>query len=743
MWLATDLIENTPGFVNTVFSLSRPLQDAFIQQLDFFGPDVPHLPNALKQVLDDERFRRPEPFDEAAGRLLRASAAIVPTQVAAAISELLQRADDEDLERLPRRDLVWSLEILLWWEDTWERAIASLFALAEAENETWANNATSQFASAFSIYLAGTTVPYERRARWLRRAIERALPEQLPLLADAAAAGLRTHHVRSVVGFRGGGEPEDWQPRGEPEYIAARRTAWELLVLVRDRAPDELRDQYGARLEKTIRVAYGSGLAADVEDSIRSRTWSVRERAAITAGLRDVLRYDKKLSAEVQSHAEALHDWLLGDDPRERALVVLSTSLWDLHETTERVHEPPQLLLDVAAQLADDPDGVGMALGLGRDLEQKDTRFSLFRLLAQRLGAERLGEEAFSAGDVVAMSAAMSVADGAGEAAWATHVLHRFADTEPERVPELLTYVDVTPDRLELVLDVVQGRPDAGAALGRLLFGARVRDLEEGLVERVLHAVRAGGATEAALGMLDQWLEANAAPSQGLRRIAGELAIAGVESDGGTMVEFYVTRLVQQDLLDFTTLLAVWKARLRHISGLVEELDIVLTERLLREEPERMAEPIFDVVRTVVHGDPSYGLYASTDLSLLTRLAAAASADWVWDQLAPWPEDELRWAVHHMDWSGNQPEPLIRQFLLSDRLQELVNEASVCFFNTLGVVMGPYHLALERELERARAWAGALEGTSAAGWAADLVDKYQRDITWHREREAEEEMRLR
>ncbi|MFV1991272.1 MAG: hypothetical protein ACC652_11090, partial [Acidimicrobiales bacterium] len=43
IWLATDLIERTPGFSDRVATLSQPLQDAFVRQLDVFGPDAPHL----------------------------------------------------------------------------------------------------------------------------------------------------------------------------------------------------------------------------------------------------------------------------------------------------------------------------------------------------------------------------------------------------------------------------------------------------------------------------------------------------------------------------------------------------------------------------------------------------------------------------------------------------------------------------------------------------------------------------
>ena len=112
-------------------------------------------------------------------------------------------------------------------------------------------------------------------------------------------------------------------------------------------------------------------------------------------------------------------------------------------------------------------------------------------------------------------------------------------------------------------------------------------------------------------------------------------------------------------------------------------------------------------------------------------------------ELLVWTEGELGWALHHMTWGGVEPEPLVREFLLSQRLVELEDEASVCFSNTLGVVSGPYYLALERELERARGWRVALAGTRGERWADELVKKYEADIVWHKAREEEEGLRYR
>jgi hypothetical protein len=738
IWLATDLIGSIPRFDELILGLPESLRDSFVQQLEYFGPDARYLPAALTRVIGDERFRRPELFSEAAGRFLRASAAIIPVQVADAISELLADRTPEVLANIPRRDLVWTLQVLLWWPETWERAAANLYVLAQHETETWANNASSSFAGAFSLYLSGSTVPYADRAAWLSGRIMRAEPEQLRLLVEAVAAGLQEHHVRTVVGFRGGGEPRDWQPQSLDEYRDARRAAWRLLLAARDRTGPDDRAAVTKQIAQSLRIAYDSTLGGEVDADIRARTWSPVERAELASGLRDVIKYEE-LDAAVLEGCQVLHDHLVGQDLRDRLLIVLGTAIWDLHTERETANEAPPLLVELAIALAaQGSDGLGLALDIGRDFEQQDTRYALFRLLAERLGADLVGDSALSREDWPAVSAALSVADGSGQGAWATRVLSELAKGHPERVPELLSFVALQPERLDMALSLIDNGKSSGVALGRLLYGARIKALDETYAIRVLEAVSTSGNTEAAVGLLDQWLDEHAERSEPIQRIAGKLALEAVAAEGSTMLEFYVARLVKANALAHDDLLRVFEARMMGRIGRVDELDTVLTERVLAD-----AESAWTSILELVRRPSAFGLFAAGDLALLTRLAAATSAERVWAELESWPEPELRWALHHMNWKGTRPEPLVRAFLMSERLQEFESEAAVCFSNTLGVVRGPYYLALEREVERARGWRDALTGTGGEQWADRLIAHKEIEVERYRRRDIEEDVRLR
>jgi hypothetical protein len=736
IWLASDLIAKTPRFEDRLLGLPESLTEAFVRQLGYFGPGSPHLPDALRRVIAADRFTRPGLFTEAAGRLLRASAAIVPEQVAETIGALLASASEDDLTGMPRRDLVWTLQVLLWWPETWDAATASLYRLAQHETETWANNATASFAAAFAVFLSGSVVPYAHRAEWLRRAIDEALPQQLALLGAAAAAGLQIHHVRTVVGFQGGGEPRDWQPPTAQEYLEARQTAWHLLLAVRDRAQDETRPEFTKPVAQSLRVAYGE-LGSAVEREIRSRTWSTEERVELASGIRDVLHFEE-LDGETREAVAALHDYLIGHEQTERLLIILRTSLWDLHTDSASIHDVPPLLIQMADELAEaGQSGLTIALEAGRELEQQDTRFALFRLLSLRLGPDVVGAAAVGRKDWPALSGALAVADESNRGSWATATLRELAEPDPERVPELLTYVELLPERLDLALSLVDEGRASGAALSRLLYGARIRSIDEGHAVRLLRTVQSSGNIEASLGMLDQWVEQHPEPSQAVSTLAGDLALESLSADHSHMVEFHLAKLVRANKIEPAILFPMLEARVMNRAGRVDELDGALMDRVLAQG-EGVIHSILDLVRR----QGSAGYFSGGDLAILSQLAAATSVDRVWDALSSWSELDLRWAIHHMIWKGLEPDPLVRAFLISNRLAGLEDEAAVCFGNTLGVVMGPFHLAVAGEVERARSWQAALFGTTGRSWAEKLVAQREIEVEWHRRRDSEDDVRL-
>ncbi|MDP9410354.1 MAG: hypothetical protein M3P70_07610 [Actinomycetota bacterium] len=102
-------------------------------------------------------------------RLLIQLAIICPSETTAHLDALFDTATDDELRELKsiRRNLVWTLEKLVWHSTTFETAAGMLLRLALAESETFANNASGTWIGLFGGMLPATAAsPSARMATW-------------------------------------------------------------------------------------------------------------------------------------------------------------------------------------------------------------------------------------------------------------------------------------------------------------------------------------------------------------------------------------------------------------------------------------------------------------------------------------------------------------------------------------------------------------------------------------------------
>lgn len=162
----------------------------------------------MEIVGDPDFFRSPEDLnDPARAHFLRLLAPVFPGAALAALDRAVGTASREGLLGLDdggRRELVWMLEELAWWQDHFDRAARLLLRLAWAENETYANNATGIWSRLFQVWLGGTAAPYERRLALLRETLRDPDPTIRKLGLVGLGSALQTRNMSRV-----GGPPED------------------------------------------------------------------------------------------------------------------------------------------------------------------------------------------------------------------------------------------------------------------------------------------------------------------------------------------------------------------------------------------------------------------------------------------------------------------------------------------------------------------------------------------------------
>jgi hypothetical protein len=135
-------------------------------------------------------------------RMFRFAAAANGELAAPALLRLLQGRSVEERGRArgdARRDLVYAVEEMLFREPTSETALRSLILLAEAETETWSNNATGEAKDAFAPLHTQMPLPLGRRLSLLREMMRSSQSDAISRLAvDSMAAAVESSKGRFI-----------------------------------------------------------------------------------------------------------------------------------------------------------------------------------------------------------------------------------------------------------------------------------------------------------------------------------------------------------------------------------------------------------------------------------------------------------------------------------------------------------------------------------------------------------------
>ena len=155
-----------------------------------------------------ELFADPSRFGSLEGltrghQLLHELAPVCPEETADCLCRVLEPMPVEQRRGVVgqvRRYIVWTLEELAQHESTFDRAARMLAWLAEAENESFGNNATNVFIELFHIWHPYLSATHRSRLDLLRRLANDGSQQMRILIAKAAGAALEAHKVYSLCG---------------------------------------------------------------------------------------------------------------------------------------------------------------------------------------------------------------------------------------------------------------------------------------------------------------------------------------------------------------------------------------------------------------------------------------------------------------------------------------------------------------------------------------------------------------
>lgn len=222
--------------------------------------------------------------DAGAARRWAALSAADPALAASNLAKALLRApltEKTAIRGRARREVVHRLVVLAWHRSSFHNAALALALLAEAENESWANNATGEFVARFEVHLGGTPVPYIDRLAVLDELLLLGRPT-LDRLAIKALARVYNQHVsRTEPGARASAPRErEWQPQTGLEVLACVQQAIDRLTTIarsggQELEPDLVKAAQG--LSMLLRYEETRELVAGLYDAIRETHPATRE----------------------------------------------------------------------------------------------------------------------------------------------------------------------------------------------------------------------------------------------------------------------------------------------------------------------------------------------------------------------------------------------------------------------------------------------------------------------------------
>lgn len=457
----------------------QPLADAFCARLRLLKSV------AALAAITEKLCGHSGPFGQAkvlssslGSQLFRAISEVNPQAAAAAITAAFDGYSTADLmlvEGTPRRNLVWALEKIAFWETTFAAASDFLARLACAENETWSNNATGVLARLFMVLLAGTQAPLDTRLACLRRMTR---SEDSTMRVVSLTVLDRALTTDRFVGSSGpeyqsdSGPLPQYRPKVWKEVFDFWGECLEEITLLVERA-DENSSRAASTIASHIRGLVRMGRLDDVELAIKRvvGVQGVVWPEALDA-IKDTLKYDLSEDNEVSRlGAQRLEQWVQLLTPielSERLRLFVTRPPYESEESTDGSW------IDVAARNAE---------SLGRECGEQWTTLGLDLASVMR-GEQR---QAYSFG--VGLAKGSSVSPQLFDLLVGALASVPFEDVNSSVVSGWLAVVDEQDGRTcDHLIQALASHDQIARSLPYIVRGPKLNDYRIQLIEKLVES---------------------------------------------------------------------------------------------------------------------------------------------------------------------------------------------------------------------------------------------------------------
>ncbi len=455
-------------------------------------------------------FLRLDDFvDSLAARRWSALSAEDPVGAAHGILCALSEPDPEERKRIAggaRREIVSTLVRLAWPSAAFHDAVKALALLAEAENETWANNASGEFIARFQVGLGGTAAPYLDRLIVLDELLATNRPVLARLIVKALAQVGNRSESRSGTDPASDQVPEpEWHPGTQQQYLACAEGACRRLSAVaRKGLPGVEAELLGAAhvLAMLLRPRATRDYVVDFFEAVRetypdSREALRREIARVLYGER---KYWKQMPAGEVDALQALHSRFEDSSLPSRLRQHLGQGSWEPEDQIDLSPLAAELLTDRGALAAEWPwltSGEAAAgWSLGEALATNDTEGQLEAVLPALEGRGP---------DLRVLCGYVHKRQGRAGTEWFDRWIAAQMDRDPcdmQLLFEVTCRCDATVDTSRRLAETLRQQDIEPRIVGQLCYGRWGQSLPADVFAEVLLAMAERGHEETAIAIL-------------------------------------------------------------------------------------------------------------------------------------------------------------------------------------------------------------------------------------------------
>jgi hypothetical protein len=513
-----------------ILRLPPTLVDCFFQ-LFKYAAGSPSASRVVRELLGENGlfWRKEELLETEAGAKFFKS--LGEAEPAAALECLRATVGMWNSERLVqfetgRREVIWTLQRMAQWKSLFPDAARMLLTLAEAENETYSNNASGIFTGLFRIsrfhQLSRTEASPIERFPILIEALQSESKQRRALGLKACDQALRVEDagVATDVHRVVGGTPDLWVPKTWGELFDTYGWVWRYLFSQLDNLLESERQEATRILLSNARGLTRFGNLSDmVLDTLHdlSATAYVDKRQIVEI-ICQILYYDgQALSDDVRSRWEGFRDSLTGNDFHSllRRYVGMALVEDEFDQDGARTDHVQEQIIRLAEQVIADPGQLLSELAwlvtaeaqrgftFGYQLGRKDAGWSLLPAIIE---AQRETSANASLYFLSGYLRALSETDGAK---W-EELMDSFVENNDLKrwVPELTWRAGKLTNQSALrVLNLVKKHAVNAAELGTFAYGGTLKTISSDVFNQWIEELLTYPRTQTACAALDLYFQ--------------------------------------------------------------------------------------------------------------------------------------------------------------------------------------------------------------------------------------------